>query len=153
MSESITFTIPGKPTPWRRIGGARRNYDSQRAIKDEIGWLCKTARFVIPITGKGIIDLFCDGPVSVKAYFYFPRPRTTARKQINDYPYPDIDPDIDNCVKLILDSLNGIAWVDDNQVVSIQARKLYALEPSQARSVVRITPMNQSEHPVKWLHS
>jgi len=31
--------------------------------------------------------------------------------------------DIDNYVKTILDALNGIAWVDDNQVVKVTAIK------------------------------
>lgn len=37
-------------------------------------------------------------------------------------------PDMDNIIK-ILDALNGIAWIDDAQVVSILARKLYAETP------------------------
>ena len=31
--------------------------------------------------------------------------------------------DIDNYVKLILDALNGVAWKDDRQIVTIYARK------------------------------
>lgn len=33
-------------------------------------------------------------------------------------------PDIDNCLKSILDALNGIAYQDDNQVSSISAYKI-----------------------------
>ena len=36
-------------------------------------------------------------------------------------------PDLDNYIK-VLDGLNGIVWKDDNQVWSIEARKVYALK-------------------------
>ena len=39
-------------------------------------------------------------------------------------------PDIDNCIKVILDSLNGIAYKDDSQVVSLKIEKYYADKPS-----------------------
>ena len=32
-------------------------------------------------------------------------------------------PDVDNICKLILDALNGVAWHDDTQVISIEAFK------------------------------
>jgi Holliday junction resolvase RusA-like endonuclease len=32
--------------------------------------------------------------------------------------------DIDNYTKLILDALNGVAWVDDRQIAAITVRKL-----------------------------
>ena len=37
-------------------------------------------------------------------------------------------PDIDNISKIVMDALNGIAWHDDSQVISILARKQYAEE-------------------------
>lgn len=43
---------------------------------------------------------------------------------------PTIKPDIDNIVKSCFDALNGIAYPDDSQIVSIFAYKEYALEPS-----------------------
>ena len=36
-------------------------------------------------------------------------------------------PDLDNLVKSVLDGLNGIAYVDDNQIIDIEARKEYGL--------------------------
>ncbi len=42
---------------------------------------------------------------------------------------PIVKPDIDNYTKGILDSLNGIVWKDDSQVVSLIANKYYSDNP------------------------
>lgn len=45
--------------------------------------------------------------------------------------------DIDNCLKAVLDALNGIAWRDDSQVVSVTCTK--RVEPGGVeRTEVRI---------------
>lgn len=36
--------------------------------------------------------------------------------------------DLDNCIKIILDGLNGIAYLDDKQVVMISAQKVWTQE-------------------------
>ena len=42
---------------------------------------------------------------------------------------PTIKPDLDNCVKIVADSLNGIAYKDDSQIVSVVADKYYSDTP------------------------
>ena len=41
---------------------------------------------------------------------------------------PTKKPDIDNIVKIILDSLNGIAFKDDNQITKIEVEKVYTFD-------------------------
>ena len=41
-----------------------------------------------------------------------------------------IKPDTDNIAKSILDSLNGIAYLDDKQVIKLVVEKYYAEVPS-----------------------
>lgn len=48
---------------------------------------------------------------------------------------PTGKPDLDNCLKLICDALNGIAWVDDKQIVSVTASKRYGAEPQTVLEV------------------
>lgn len=71
--------------------------------------------------------------------FYFHRPKTVKREQ------PTVKPDLDNCIKSILDGLNphqetyGItkgAWADDGQVVEIHAVKRYT--DGEEKAIVRI---------------
>lgn len=38
-------------------------------------------------------------------------------------------PDIDNLIKGVFDSANGVLWADDNQVTSVAATKFYGLAP------------------------
>ena len=39
--------------------------------------------------------------------------------------YPTVKPDTDNIAKSILDALNGIAYKDDKQVVTLSVKKRY----------------------------
>ena len=54
--------------------------------------------------------------------------------------------DVDNMVKLILDGLNGIAWLDDNQVTQIAARKSYVTKAA-ARTEVSVFEVGRLESP------
>lgn len=43
--------------------------------------------------------------------------------------YPLVKPDIDNCIKSIMDALNGVAYKDDKQVVLVRSIKRYGEHP------------------------
>ncbi len=40
-----------------------------------------------------------------------------------------LTPDADNLVKMCLDCMNGVVYVDDRQIYEIYAEKLYGEEP------------------------
>ena len=42
---------------------------------------------------------------------------------------PIVKPDLDNIAKAILDGMNGVAWEDDKQVVSLRMEKTYSAVP------------------------
>ena len=54
--------------------------------------------------------------------------------------------DIDNMVKLVLDALNGVAWVDDNQVLEVEASKSYTAKES-AHTTVRVYEIGRLSPP------
>lgn len=63
------------------------------------------------------------GPLEFDMRFYMPRPRTvTKEKRL----YPTVAPDTTKLVRCAEDALKKIVWIDDAQVVSQRAVKVYA---------------------------
>ncbi|GIW49185.1 MAG: phage protein [Caloramator sp.] len=64
---------------------------------------------------------------------YFQIPKSTSKKKAELMEEKEIrptkKPDVDNIAKIILDSLNGIAYKDDSQVVSCLVCKYYSEKP------------------------
>lgn len=58
-----------------------------------------------------------SGPLSVHLEFYCKRPKTTKRTTPRG--------DIDNFMKGILDSANGVLWEDDDQITKCSGKKVY----------------------------
>lgn len=52
---------------------------------------------------------------------------------------PTIKVDADNCLKAFCDALNGVAWIDDVQVVDVALTKRFAKEPCV---VFKIIPLD-----------
>lgn len=66
----------------------------------------------------GMEPVATDCPVAVIVSFSKPLPKSVKQ------PRPWIQvPDIDNLAKSVLDALNGVAFVDDKQIVRLQAVK------------------------------
>ncbi|MCM3452767.1 RusA family crossover junction endodeoxyribonuclease [Heyndrickxia oleronia] len=68
------------------------------------------------------------GPVEVRIWFNMPIPKSWSKKKQNEAygEYHTKKPDTDNLLKGVFDSLNKIAWQDDNQVAKVIATKIYA---------------------------
>lgn len=63
-----------------------------------------------------------SGPISVCIMTYRQLPKSTPKSVIRE---PDTHkPDADNVAKVVLDALNGVAWLDDAQVTSLTVVKL-----------------------------
>ncbi|WP_417203733.1 RusA family crossover junction endodeoxyribonuclease [Acetoanaerobium sticklandii] len=64
---------------------------------------------------------------------FFKIPKSTSKikalKMENKELRPTKRPDIDNILKSITDSLNGVAYEDDSQIVEVLARKYYSSSP------------------------
>ena len=65
-----------------------------------------------------------SGPVEIVVNAWFPRPKakTWKTKPMPAYRHTR-KPDADNVLKAVLDALNGVAWVDDAQIVTATVRK------------------------------
>lgn len=76
-----------------------------------------------------------EGPLRLEIEFTFVRPKSAKRRQ-----WHTVKPDASNCVKAVEDSLNGVAWRDDSQVVELVVRKGYG---EQASTTITVTEVQQ----------
>lgn len=77
---------------------------------------------------------FDDGtPLTVLIDAYLTIPKSTSKKRLQQMAdkiiRPVKKPDWDNVGKIICDSLNGVAYHDDSQIVDGRVRKFYGTEP------------------------
>ena len=74
-----------------------------------------------------------SGAVRLDIVFGMPIPQSWSKKQqdaaASGLILPSKKPDIDNLIKAVMDALNGVAYDDDNQVIELSAKKVYAPEP------------------------
>lgn len=69
--------------------------------------------------------------IDVKAYFKIPKSTSKKKKEsmLMGEIKPDKKPDIDNVLKIVLDSLNKTAYKDDAQVIKASITKEYSDMP------------------------
>ena len=73
-----------------------------------------------------------EGRVKVSIIAYFAIPKATKKSDIKEMLDNNISPtkkpDIDNIVKVVLDSMNKFAFKDDNQITKLEIEKKYSIE-------------------------
>ena len=125
-----TFIIPGKPFGKQRprvtVNGkyAHAYTPAETKAYEE---LVKT-EYIKQCSGKFDKNV----PISLSIVALFEPPKSDSKKKrtqkINNEIYVTRKPDWDNIAKVICDALNGVAWVDDSQIVSGTVAKYYAEE-------------------------
>lgn len=124
--EIISFFLRGRPVAFARAGsnGAHRfTPEPQRQYAQAVAWTAKSA------PGAKMLE----GPLRVtyRATFEPPAKAPNATWKASK-------PDVDNLAKLSLDSLNGILFKDDAQIVELIAQKRYGLPEGVTITVEQI---------------
>ena len=136
---TLYFRVDGTPISKARARVLRsgRSYTPARtkAAEDKIAIFAKQA-----MMGKWVTT---DKPVNLILTFVMPRPKNHYRSNGKVKPQfagltHIIRPDLDNMVKLVKDALNGIAWKDDSQIVSLNAVKIYEHNQGEAHTEINI---------------
>lgn len=74
-----------------------------------------------------------EGQIKAKIKAYYSIPKSTSKKKREQMLLGDLmptkKPDLDNVAKIVLDSLNKIAFDDDSQIVSLTVEKYYSETP------------------------
>ncbi len=136
----IKFTVPGKPAAKQRPRLNRKNGvftpKTTRIYENSV----KTC-FMSSEGGKRLKSF-----ISASIFAFFPIPESYSKKKKNQIRagrvYPDKKPDADNIAKIILDSLNGLAYDDDKQIVDLRVFKRYS---DNAKVVVELEEINPEE--------
>lgn len=85
-----------------------------------------------------------DAMLDVRVFAYYTIPKSVSKKKrqamLDHKVRPTKKPDFDNIGKVICDSLNGLAYRDDAQIVDAQVRKFYSDQP---RVVVLISDIQE----------
>ena len=79
--------------------------------------------------------------ISVLAVYPIPKSASKAKKtaMTDGSILPAVKPDVDNVLKLIMDALNGVAYLDDKQVVDARCAKMYADNPCTIVSIETVS--------------
>lgn len=121
----MDFVVDGKPQGKQRPRFSR--------ISKTVYTPTKTAKYEKQIakayTDSGSKCIPADCYVSVTVHAFFPIPKSYSKKKRQEClewtRRPAKKPDMDNIIKAVLDALNGVAYVDDKQVVEVIGRKYY----------------------------
>lgn len=130
----ISFHIDGKPAPKERPRILRSGitYTPKKTLNAEkyIGYLASIA-----MGGKPLME----GPLIVWYTAIFPVPKSWSKQKkqeaLSGKLMPICRPDIDNCVKLALDAMNGIVYKDDSQIVILHMKKKYGETPKSMLTI------------------
>ena len=129
----LKFTIPGEPTGKARpkfstFGGHVRAITPKKTVSYE-----NFVKLAYSQAYPGRVPFEKDVPllVTIKAYYKMPASVSKKRREamLEDKIRPTKKPDADNLAKAVLDALNGIAYYDDSQIVTLTVDKLYSDAP------------------------
>ncbi len=136
----IQFTVYGTPVGKGRpkfstFNGYATAYTPAKTVNYE-----NLVRLSVQQQQRGLKPFDKDVPLQADIIAYFPIPKSTSMKRKKMMLEGKIRPtkkvDIDNCMKIIFDALNKIAYYDDAQIVSTRCEKYYSDNP---RVIVRIS--------------
>lgn len=137
----VYFEVPGPPQGKAR---ARTFYNSklgrmQSMTPDKT--VLYENRIQHCFTESNTVRFFDKEPLQMCIIAYYPVPKSTTKKDraliAEGRLLPTKKPDADNVAKVICDALNGIAYTDDTQIVSLTVNKKFTFD--EPRVVVGIT--------------
>ncbi len=140
--ETIAFEIRGIPVPQGSsrgflVGGKVRITTANRG-------LAVWRRLVSDVAQHHAPNPLWEGPLAVTLMFRLPEPKHLPKRR---RVWPDRRPDLDKLCRACLDSLTGIVWRDDSQVVRLDANKDYGA-PGVMIWVEQVVPEAEPTVPV-----
>lgn len=140
--KTVSFIVPGIPKGKQRPkvtvqGNYAHAYTPQETVNYE-----NYVRLMFQMSKD---KAFLEGAIVASITAYFPIPKSTSKRAAEAMRQRKITHtkkiDCDNLAKIILDSLNGIAYKDDAQVSALMVTKYYGDEP---RVEVMLSEINEN---------
>jgi len=131
----IKFAIKGDPKSKQRPIFSNKN----GKVRVFTGKSTSSFENLVKMHAQKHIDKPFDCAVGIHIKFFLHRPKYLMWKT---KPMPAIynprRPDLDNLIKSVVDGLNGVAFKDDAQIVSMQAEKMYHSGEGGSRTEIEI---------------
>ncbi len=134
----IQFTVYGKPEPQGSsravsVKGYARPFITS-ANKKLKPWRQEIANTAAAVAVQlGIQPIAKEIPIAMSLNFYFEKPPSVSKRRV----HPTVKPDVDKLIRGILDSLTGIIYVDDSQVVRFDEIQKHYGVPQRVEITVR----------------
>ena len=134
----MKFTVFGTPQALTRHRVARSGHMYDPSVQDKKAFSLQASVYA----PKELIEK----PLSIILLFYFKRPKSHFRtgkyshliKNGMESRWMVGSKDLDNLVKLVCDSLQGIFYKNDSLICHIETKKLYCADGDEPRTVVGI---------------
>ena len=134
----IVYGILGKQRPRASIVGGRAHIYTPNKTKAYEKWIAEAYK------DAGGVLLEKPIPVMVSILIFHGAPKSASKKRraamLEQKSRPTKRPDVDNVAKCVLDGLNGVAYEDDSQVVTLEVRKYWGNEDYIEVHVLDRTP-------------
>jgi crossover junction endodeoxyribonuclease RusA len=143
LSSSFTFTVYGKPAPQgsKRHLGKGVMVESSNRVKPWRQDIKHAAERLLPKTWHAIL------PMRLKVSFLFARPQSHYRA--NGQLKPSAPRycttrigDLDKLVRALCDALQGLCYLDDSQIIEINATRRYASIDERPSAIVTIEALD-----------
>lgn len=122
----VQIEVPGNPIPQ----GSKRAFraGNRIVVVDQQGEALRTYREAIAWSMRQEMERPVRGAIQLTIDFDFSRPKGHFGKngRLPSAPRSKVSkPDIDKCIRSVMDALTGVAYVDDSQVTVVIAHKTW----------------------------
>jgi crossover junction endodeoxyribonuclease RusA len=136
----LTFDVVGRPAPQgsKKSIGNNRFVETSKFLPAWRSAVTGAAEQAVTIAGWAR----AAGPVELEVMFYLDRPSSVSKGK---RPYPIVPPDLDKLIRGVQDSLTGVVFDDDSQVIRVLAWKVYA-DTRMPGAFVRVSELSHYDN-------
>ena len=138
----MTFDVIGRPAPQgsKKSIGNNRFIESSKFLPAWRKAVREAAEVAVMVNGWERVS----GPVELEVMFYLDRPSSVSPTK---RPYPTVPPDVDKLIRGVGDSLTGVVYDDDSQIIRTLTWKLYA-DAREPGAFIRVNELSQFDNGV-----